>query len=152
VSWSTNPRKGGPVYRWLEEALDPARFELTFIGNTTEPFRRVRRLPPLASRDLADELRRHDVFVTATENDAYSNALVEALSCGLPALYLDSGGSGEAVKDAGFAFTSKEEIPGLLDRLVEEYEMRQAAIALPTLTEIVDAYLDVLGLRDAHGG
>lgn len=152
VSWSSNPRKGGPVYRWLEEELDPERYELTFVGNTTETFRLARHLPPLPSRELADELRRHDVFVTATENDAYSNALVEALSCGLPAIYLDSGGSGEAVKEAGFAFRAKEEIPPLLDRLVGDYEQRQAAISLPSLEEIVDGYLDVLGVRGADDG
>jgi glycosyltransferase involved in cell wall biosynthesis len=148
VSWSSNPRKGGPVYRWLEDALDPSRYELTFIGNTTETFGRTRHLPPLPSHELAAELRRHDVFVTATENDAYSNALVEALSCGLPAIYLDSGGSGEAVKQGGFPFRDKEEIPALLDRLVDEYEQRQAAISLPTLEGIVDAYLEMLGLDE----
>jgi glycosyltransferase involved in cell wall biosynthesis len=146
VSWSSNPRKGGPVFRWLEDELDPDRFELTFVGNASESFDRARSIPPLPSRELAAELRRHDVFFTATENDAYSNALVEALSCGLPAIYLDSGGSSEAVKDAGFAFREKEEIPGLLDRLVDEYEVRQAAISLPSLEEIADAYLGVLGL------
>jgi glycosyltransferase involved in cell wall biosynthesis len=99
------------------------------------------------SRELADLLRAHDVFVTATEHDAYSNALVEALSCGLPAIYLESGGSGEAVKDGGFGFRRAEEIPELLDRLVDEYEERQAAISLPPLEEVVDDYLDVLGLE-----
>jgi len=148
ASWSDNPRKGAPVYRWLEGQLDPGRFELTFVGNSPVAFERARHLPPLPSHELAEELRRHDVFFTATEHDAYSNALVEALSCGLPALYLDSGGSGEAVRGAGFAFREPDEIPELLDRLVDEYEQRQAAISLPTLEEIVDAYLETLGLHE----
>jgi glycosyltransferase involved in cell wall biosynthesis len=155
ASWSDNPRKGGPTYRWLEDRLDWSRYEFTFVGNSSTPFRRIRRLPPMSSLALADELRRHDVFVTATENDAYSNALVEALSCGLPAVYLDSGGSAEAVKDAGFGYRDREEIPALLERLVEEYEARQAAISLPTLAEIADGYLRVLGLDEfvgARGG
>jgi len=147
-SWSDNPRKGGPTYRWLEQHLDWDRYEFTFVGNSQESFERIRNVPPLPSEALADLLRGHDIFVTATENDAYSNALVEALSCGLPAVYLDSGGSGEAVKGAGFAFRDREEIPELLDRLVDDYEQRQAAISLPTLAETVDAYLDVLGLAD----
>jgi glycosyltransferase involved in cell wall biosynthesis len=151
VSWSDIPRKGAPVYRWLEQRLDWSRYEFTFVGNTATPFERIRHVPALPSQALADELRRHDVFVTATEHDAYSNALVEALSCGLPALYLDSGGSAEAVKEAGLAFTDREAIPALLDRLVEEYEERQARISLPALEEIVDRYLEVLGLRDYVG-
>jgi glycosyltransferase involved in cell wall biosynthesis len=148
VSWSDNPRKGGSVYRWLESALDWDRYEFTFVGNTQEQFERIRHVPPRPSRELADLLRRHDVFVTATEHDAYSNALVEALSCGLPAVYLDSGGSGEAVKGAGFAFREREEIPGLLERLREEYPERQRLISLPSLAEVCDGYLELLGLSD----
>jgi glycosyltransferase involved in cell wall biosynthesis len=97
VSWSDNPRKGGSVYRWLESVLDWDQYEFTFVGRAQEDFTRIRHVPPVPSPELANLLRRHDVFVTATENDAYSNALVEALSCGLPAIYLDSGGSSEAV-------------------------------------------------------
>lgn len=147
VSWSDNPRKGGPVLRWLERALDLDRYELTFVGNTCETFERVRHVPPLPSHELAALLREQDVFFTATQHDAYSNALVEALSCGLPALYLDSGGSREAVKEAGFGFTEQEEIPALLERLRDEYESRQALISLPSLGEVVDAYLETLGLE-----
>jgi glycosyltransferase involved in cell wall biosynthesis len=148
TSWSDNPHKGGPTYRWLEDHLDWSRFEFTFVGNAPEPFERVRHVPPLASGELADLLRQHDVFVTATEHDAYSNALVEALSCGLPAVYLASGGSAEAVQEAGLAFREKEEIPALLDRIVGEYERRQAAISLPPLGQVVDAYLEALGLEE----
>lgn len=151
TAWSDNPKKGAPVFAWLEMELDPARFDLTFVGNSPVPFQRARHIPPVTPVELASLLRDHDVFVTATENDAYSNALVEALSCGLPALYLDSGGSNEAVNDAGFAFATKEEVPQLLDRLVDEYEARQAAISLPSLDEIVDRYLDVLGLHEYVG-
>lgn len=146
-SWSPNPRKGGPTYRWLEDNLDWDRYEFTFIGNSSADFSRLRHLPPVGSAHLAALLREHDIFVTATEHDAYSNALVEALSCGLPAVYRMSGGSVEAVKDAGFGFDSDEEIPGLLDRLVVEYEHRQALISLPTVEEVADGYLDVLGLQ-----
>ena len=148
TSWSDNPRKGGPTYRWLEDQLDWDHYEFTFVGNSSTPFERIRHLPPLPSRELAEELRRHHVFVTATENDAYSNALVEALWCGLPAIYLDSGGSAEAVKEAGFGYREREEIPALLDRLVDEHEVRQAAISLPSLEEITDEYLALLGLAD----
>jgi glycosyltransferase involved in cell wall biosynthesis len=147
-SWSDNPNKGGPVYRWLEDHLDWNRYEFTFVGRAGVTFERIRHVPPVPSTELADLLRQHDVFITATKHDAYSNALVEALSCGLPAIYLDSGGSSEAVKGAGFAFREQEEIPALLDRLVDEYEERQAAIALPTFAAIVDDYLRALGLDE----
>jgi glycosyltransferase involved in cell wall biosynthesis len=151
TSWSDNPRKGGPMLEWLEANLDGKRYELTVVGNTSVRLERSRRIPPVPSRELADLLRDHDIFVTATEHDAYSNALVEALSCGLPAIYLDSGGSSEAVKDAGFGFRDREEVPALLDRLVDEYEERQSRIDLPSLGAVADGYLDVLGLTELVG-
>jgi glycosyltransferase involved in cell wall biosynthesis len=151
VSWSDNPRKGGPFLRWLEQNLDWTRYELTYVGNAQEPFTRATMLPPMPSGDLAALLRSQDVFVTATEHDAYSNALVEALCCGLPAVYLKSGGSAEAVKDAGFGFSEWDEVPALLDRLRDEYEHRQARISLPSLAEVTDDYLDALGLSEFVG-
>jgi glycosyltransferase involved in cell wall biosynthesis len=151
VSWSDNPRKGGPFYRWLEQNLDWTRYELTYVGNTQEELEQTTVVPPLSSPDLAALLRTQDVFVTATEHDAYSNALVEALCCGLPAVYLKSGGSAEAVKDAGFGFSEWDEVPALLDRLRDEYEVRRARISLPSLAEVTDEYLDALGLADFVG-
>jgi glycosyltransferase involved in cell wall biosynthesis len=145
-SWSDNPRKGSAVFRALEDLLDPARYELTFVGRSREHFARARVLPPLASRELADELRRNHVFVAPFQDEPCSNALLEGLACGLPALYLASGGNAELVGDAGFAFSDAAEIPELLERLVAEWAERRAAIAVPTLEHVTDAYLEVLGL------
>ncbi len=145
-SWSDNPRKGGPTYGWLEDNLDWSRFEYTFVGRTKERFRRARGLPPVPSGELAELLRAHDVFVAASEDDPCSNAVLEALACGLPVLYRDSGGHPELVGEAGLPFREREELPALLDRLVEEYEERQAAIRTPAVTGVAEAYLAVLGL------
>jgi len=67
-------------------------------------------------------LKRHDIYVTASQNDPCSNALVEALSCGLPAVYFRDGGHPELVEFGGIGFRTPEEIPGVLDRLVASYE------------------------------
>jgi glycosyltransferase involved in cell wall biosynthesis len=146
TSWSDNPNKGAAVYRWLEDQLDWNRFEYTFVGRAAERFTRIRTLPPAPSDQLAELLRQHDIFITASRNDPCSNALIEGLSCGLPAIYLRSGGHPEIVGNAGFGFEAQEEIPALLDRLVAEYAARQAQIALPTLSEVADRYLAVMGL------
>jgi glycosyltransferase involved in cell wall biosynthesis len=145
-SWSDNPRKGAGVFRRLEDLLDPARYELTFVGRSQERFERARVLPPLPSRELADELRRQHVFVAPFRDEPCSNALLEALACGLPALYLASGGNGELVGEAGFAFSEAEEIPGLLERLVAEWDDRRAAVNVPSLDHVAGSYLEVLGL------
>lgn len=146
TSWSPNPRKGGPTYRWLGERLDADRFEYTFVGQSSEALPGVRTLPPLPSRELADVLRHHDVFVTASIDDPCSNALLEALACGLPALFVESGGHRELVGEAGVGFRSTEDLLPALEQLADELDDRRARIAVPSLAEVADRYLEVLGL------
>jgi Glycosyl transferases group 1 len=147
VSWSDNENKGGQTYAWLDGILDRSRFEYTFVGRTRHPLPHGRMLPPQPSEELAGLLREHDAFVTASLNDPCSNALLEALACGLPAVFVRSGGHPELVGEAGFGFECRDEIPALLDRLVDEYEARRAAISVPSLAQVADGYLQVLGVE-----
>jgi glycosyltransferase involved in cell wall biosynthesis len=149
TSWSDNANKGADVLAWLESRLDWNRFEFTFVGRSPITFNRIRVLPPAGSAAVAEQLRSHDVFITASLHESCSNALIEALSCGLPALFVDSGSNGELVKDGGLPFVDREELPATLDRLVAEYEMRQSRIAAPVLAQVADRYLAVMGLPPA---
>lgn len=146
ASWSDNPKKGGPTYAWLARNLDRARYELTFVGRASEPVPAEHVVGPVGSDELAAILRRQDVYLTASRNEACSNAVLEALACGLPTLYVRSGSNGELVGEAGLGFERDDELPGLLDRLVGEYDERRARISIVSLAEVADRYLDVLGL------
>lgn len=146
TSWSSNPNKGADAYRWLDQHLDFERYAYTFVGRSPVSFRNIRLLAPLPSDRLGKELREHDVYITASQNDPCSNALIEALACGLPALYADSGGHPELVGDAGFPFAGADEVPALLDRLEREHAERRARIRVPELSDVATRYLEVLGL------
>ncbi|MCB0108921.1 MAG: glycosyltransferase family 4 protein [Caldilineaceae bacterium] len=143
-SWSDNPRKGGPVYKWIEEHLDWERFEYTFVGRASEEFTRIKQIEPVPSEQLADLLRQHDIYITASQNDPCSNALIEALACGLPALYFDDGGHPELVDQGGLPFRNCEEIPHQLDQLVENYEIFQSLITVATMRDVAQTYLTLL--------
>jgi hypothetical protein len=147
TSWSSNPNKGEETYKWLDQHLDWSRYEYTFMGRTKATFGNISIVEPQDSHAVADELRRHDIYIAASRNDPCSNALLEALACGLPAIYAASGGHPEIVGDAGFGFSAQEEIPDLLDRLMDEYEQRRERIAIPTLARVADQYLSVMGLE-----
>ena len=144
TSWSDNPNKGAEVIAWLDRHLDHARYELTFAGRTDETFEQVRVLGPIASEPLAAELRRSDVYLAPSRNDPCSNALLEALASGLPAVFRASGGHPELVGDAGVAFDEPEEIVDALERLVSELDERRAAIRVAPLAAVADRYLEVL--------
>jgi glycosyltransferase involved in cell wall biosynthesis len=144
-SWSDNPNKGADVLRWLDRNVDPDHYELTFAGRTEEAFERVRVLGPIPTEPLAEELRRSDVYLAPSRNDPCSNALLEALASGLPAVFRASGGHPELVGDAGIPFREPEEVGRALDRLVAEIDERRAAIRVSPLAEVADRYLEVLG-------
>lgn len=148
-TWSNNPNKGGATYKWVDEHLDRDRYEFTFVGRMPPglELRHARVVPPVGQQAMAELLQSHDVYLTASLHDPCSNALLEALACGLPALYADSGGHPELVGDAGFGFASAEEIPALLDRLVDELEERRALISVPSLAHVTDRYVEAMGLR-----
>lgn len=148
TSWSSNPNKGWATLRQLEQELDWKRYELTFVGQLPEPLLRARVVTALPSRELAELLRAQDIYIAPSLNDPCSNALVEALSCGLPAIYARSGGHSELVGDGGLAYVDAEEIPSRLDQLADEYEDRRSKISVASMKEVTDRYLAVLGFGE----
>ena len=54
--------------------------------------------------ELADELKKHHIYVTASVNEPSGNHHIEAAQCGLPILYLDSGGIPNIAKAMAFLF------------------------------------------------
>jgi glycosyltransferase involved in cell wall biosynthesis len=145
-SWSSNPRKGAETLAWLDRHLDFSRFDVTFVGQISRSFERVRVVGPLDSDGVARELRAHDVYLAASFDDPCSNALLEALACGLPAAYRHSGGHPELVGDAGVAFVADDELPAALDAVAADLEMLRRRIAVPAIADVADRYLAVLGL------
>ncbi len=147
TSWSDNPRKGGDTLAWLDRHLDHARYELTFAGRAPRSFDHVRTVGPLDSSALAELLRTQDVFLAPSYDDPCSNALLEALACGLPAAFRASGGHPELVGEGGLPFRDDEELPEIVHRLVGELDERRAAISLHPVSWVADRYLEVLGLQ-----
>jgi glycosyltransferase involved in cell wall biosynthesis len=146
-SWSRNPRKGGELLTWLDRELDPDQIVVTFVGQTSETFTRIEHVAPVDSHGVASLLRQHDVYLAASRDDPCSNALLEALACGLPAAYLDSGGHPELVGEGGLPFDEADELPGVLDRLAADLDGFRERIAVPALADVADAYLGALGAR-----
>ena len=143
-SWSDNPRKGADVLEWLDRNLDFDAYEVTFVGRTQQRFAQISVVGPFPSQPLADVLRRQDVYLAPSRDDPCSNALLEALACGLPAAFRRSGGHPELVGGGGIGFDEAEEVPVVLARLRDELDERRAAIRVPPLSEVADSYLEVL--------
>jgi glycosyltransferase involved in cell wall biosynthesis len=139
-SWSTNESKGFEVLkafatlggvevrhvgRWPQE-LDPGGVRL--LGARTEP-------------EIADILRMADFFLFSSQFDACSNAVVEALACGLPVIYHRSGGTPELCQDGRFGVGFGNDDDAVCDpRVVMDEAMERDAAMRDDLREHLAEY------------
>lgn len=144
TSWSGNKNKGGEIYRKIDESLDRNRFEFIFVGNCSEKLDNATLLPPVNSQDLAKILRECHIYITASKNDPCSNSLIEAMSCGLPALYFDDGGHPELVQAGGIPFTDINSFQAALDELIRHYDSFQNLLTPPTANEVMKCYQEII--------
>ena len=140
-SWSSNINKGFETYKYLDEHLDFSKYEMTFVGNSPIQFRNIRMVEPQASRELAKILKQQDIYITASKKDPCSNSLIEALACGLPAVCYKDGGHPEILKEAGVLFSKEDEIPALLNEIVENYDIYQGRIQIKGIADITAEYV-----------
>jgi glycosyltransferase involved in cell wall biosynthesis len=144
TSWSQNWKKGFDVYQWLDENLDFSKYEMLFVGRTPVEFKNIKHIPLLNSEQLAGELKKSDIFITASQKDPCSNSLIEALHCGLPAVGLRDGGHPEIISNCGETFIEADEIPDLLEKIIKNYHKYQTNIRNPSMEEVGKQYYDFM--------
>ena len=131
--WSSNPMKGFEVYKEIDSLLDKNsvfdNLEFTFVGNLPKNLilKNTKVISPLAGNELAEELKKHHVYVTASINEPSGNHHMEGALCGLPIMYVESGALPEYCSDYGVAFEKetflnslkslKDDYPNLIDKL-----------------------------------
>jgi glycosyltransferase involved in cell wall biosynthesis len=140
TSWSDNIRRGFDIYQYLDEHLNFDKYAMTFVGNSPIEFKNIRWIKPVPSIELADILREHDIYITASKNDPCSNSLIEALHCGLPAVARNDGGHPEITGKAGVFFKDKNDVIQAIEKVAGDYRHYQALINLPSLDEIGQKY------------
>lgn len=125
--WGYHPMKGFDVYEQIDRMLAQpewkGRIDFTFIGNLPKGFRfkHARYVPPLDGEALADELRRHHAYVTASINEPGGNHQNEGAMCGLPLLYRESGCMPEYCAGYGLSFSGPADFAETLGRLMTGY-------------------------------
>jgi len=124
--WSSHANKGFKEYKQLDTMIKLPEWkdliEFTYIGNTSDEykFENSNIIPPLAGLELANELKKHHIYITASVNEPSGNHHIEAAQCGLPILYLDSGGIPEYCKGYGVSFSNDFE--DKLKTIIENYD------------------------------
>jgi glycosyltransferase involved in cell wall biosynthesis len=145
TSWSPNLRKGFPSLRALDQTLDFSKYRFTFVGSLPEDysFANIQTIEPQPSARLADILRQQHIFIGLSHNEPCSNAVMEALHCGLPALLRNSGGNPEFVAHGGVAlFDGDAEIPRKLDDICANYLSLRKELSPINITSIARSYIE----------
>ena len=123
--WGGNWMKGFDIYTQIDQMLEKqnwkSKFSLTYIGNLPKgfKFKNVKYVKPLDELKLANELKKHHVYITASINEPGGNHQNEGALCGLPLLYRNSGSMPEYCKGYGIMFNEKNLILSLHKMRVE---------------------------------
>ena len=142
ASWSANWNKGFKVYKWLDENLDFDKYEMVFVGNSPLRFKNIRHQTPLASIELAAELKKNDIFIFASPIEACSNSILEALHCRLPVVGINASSNPELIGKAEEVFDAPEQIPALLEKIVSNYNYYCDNIRVATIDDIGARYVN----------
>ncbi|HLC94392.1 MAG TPA: glycosyltransferase family 4 protein [Patescibacteria group bacterium] len=142
-SWSTNPNKGFDILEWLDEHLDFSKYDFMFVGNSPIKFKNIKMHPPVASPELATLLKKHDIYIFTSKIEACSNALIEALACGLPTVALNATSNPEVVRQGGELFTGTENILDKLNLVTKSYSRYLAFLPQFKIESVAYDYLSI---------
>lgn len=148
--WSQNRAKGLDLYERIDELIDVgAPLEFTYVGRYPAGHvpKHTKVIAPLYGMALGDELRKHDVYVTAARWEACGSHHVEGAACGLPVLYhKDGGGVVEMCRRYGEGIGDVSEFKEALTKIKNHYRSYAASAESADLgAETMCAkYLDVI--------
>jgi hypothetical protein len=125
--WGGNWLKGFDIYQRLDRMLSGGkwsdRISFTYIGTLPEgfKFRNAKYIEPLSGDDLADKLRLHHIYLTASRNEPAGMHHIEGALCGLPLMYIESGALPEYCNDFGISFTPDNFVEKL-EEMIETFD------------------------------
>ena len=154
VTWSKDPAKGFDDYLRFDAVLGSMRdVESSFIGRQPPEvrFRNIRCFAARGHRRLAKLLRQCHGFIQMARSETCSNAMLEAINCGLPVIYLNSGSARELASDYGIEYCAdpaaaivalQTKYPELARRTFENpYSIERAANDyLKLIHKVIDRY------------
>jgi glycosyltransferase involved in cell wall biosynthesis len=126
--WGANWNKGFEYYLLLDSFMDDEKWkkviEFTYIGNIPKKvnFKNTKVLQPLSGLNLAKEIKKNDMYLTGSINEPSGNHHIEAAQCGLPLLYINSGGIPEYCDGFGTMFNDKKDFEDKLSEAIKSYE------------------------------
>jgi hypothetical protein len=125
--WSDNWMKGFDAYKYLDKLCEaqPEKYQFTYVGRYSKEYspKFTNLINPLHGKELGDELRKHDVYVTASRFEPCGMHHIEGASSGLPVIYhKDGGGIVEGCLSHGVSFSSINELDEKLNYVISNHD------------------------------
>ena len=91
--WSNNYLKGFDIYDLIDDFVGKnEKYTFTYIGRERGTFKNTKVINPLHGDFLYNELKKYDVYISASRYDPGPNHILESISCGLPTYVHKEGG------------------------------------------------------------
>jgi len=148
--WSDNWLKGFDIYTEIDKYLhNNDDFEFTYVGRYFKGYtpQKTKTIEPLYGKQLGDELRSHDIYVTASRWEPCGMHHIEGAASGLPVLFHNHGGGiNETCTKHGEVFYSFSDFISKLNLIKNNYQSYRDRIDLQQLgSTLCDAkYYDVI--------
>lgn len=150
VSWSSNQMKGFKEYDSIDKSYNLENEEIKFVGNlpASIKFKKIISLKPQPKKKLAKIYKNSHALLFLGKYETCSNTITEAINCGLPIIYEDSGSNSEVVKNCGIPYSGflKKDLAFIksnYSNLIENCKKRDLKISLvaPKYEKIIERYL-----------
>ena len=113
--WSDNWMKGFDLYTKIDDHIrshPDCGFEFTYVGRYCKEYQPTSTnvIPPIRGKQLGDELRKHDIYVTASRFEPCGMHHIEGAASGLPVIFHeDTGGIRELCLKHGEEYRTFDE-------------------------------------------
>jgi glycosyltransferase involved in cell wall biosynthesis len=149
--WSTNPKKGFDIYALIDYIIgENDDLSFTYIGRLPEGFKFHNSTYVEATGDnemLAKLISECHIYLTASEEEAGANHVLEALACGLPIAYHSKGGSiVEYCRDYGLSYDDRSNLLATIRKISDRYSLykKKAMEYNDNIDRSVDRYLEII--------
>jgi glycosyltransferase involved in cell wall biosynthesis len=124
--WSDNWLKGFDLYKFIDEEIVDHDFEFTYIGRYNNQYlpKNTNLIAPLWGPKLGEELRKHDIYVTASRFEPCGMHHIEGAASGMPVVYhKDCGGINELCNQHGEVYNSFKDFKKKLKHVADNIEV-----------------------------
>ena len=148
--WGSDVMKGANIYKKLDELMGTSlykdKFEFIYVGNVPKKsnFKNTKIIEPKYGSELAAILKSCDLYITGSLNEPAGMHHIESSLCGLPILYIESGGIPEYCSEFGLAYNYNNLEEKIKEIIIKREELHRNLKYYPyTGEKMCKQYLDL---------